>query len=149
MRWRRGTTNAWSIFSVDRERGLVFVPTGNSAPDYYGGQREGLDHYSSSVVALDARSGALVWSFQTVHHDLWDYDVASQPVLFDFPSALGPVPALAQATKMGHLFLLDRTSGQPLFPVEERPVPQGARRARRSPPRSLSRSGRRRCIRPP
>jgi len=125
VRWRRGTTNAWSILSVDPERGLVFVPTGNTSPDYYGGQREGLDHYSSSVVALDATSGEVVWSFQTVHHDVWDYDVASQPVLFDFPGERGRVPALAQATKLGHLFLLDRESGRPLFPVEERPVPQG------------------------
>ena len=120
----RGTTNAWSTLSGDPERNLVFVPTGNTSPDYYGGDRAGLDYYSSSVVALDADSGDPVWRFQTVHHDVWDYDVASQPVLFDFPGPQGSVPAVAAPTKMGHLFLLDRLTGQPLFPVEERPVPQ-------------------------
>jgi quinoprotein glucose dehydrogenase len=124
-RFRRGTTNAWSIFSVDAERGLVFVPTGNTSPDYFGGLREGLDRYSSSLVALDAASGRVVWHFQTVHHDLWDYDVPAQPVLIDFPTPEGPVPAVAQATKIGHLFFLHRETGAPLHPVEERPVPQG------------------------
>ena len=126
-RWlhRRGTTNAWSTLSGDPALGLVYVPTGNTSPDYYGGQRDGLDYYSSSVVALRADSGEVAWHFQTVHHDVWDYDVPAQPVLFEFPGTDGPVPALAQATKMGHLFLLDRRTGVPLFPVEERPVPQG------------------------
>ncbi len=131
--YERGTANAWSILSVDEERNLVFVPTGNTSPDYYGGQREGLDYYSSSVVALDADTGRVVWRFQTVHHDVWDYDVPAQPVLFDFHNgkhgkgggAGEAVPALAVATKMGHLFFLDRRSGEPLLPVEERPVPQG------------------------
>ena len=120
-----GTANVWSILSGDEERGLVFVPTGNASPDYFGGNRQGLDFYSSSTVALDARDGAVVWRFQTVHNDLWDYDVAPQPTLYDFPAAGGRVPAVVQATKMGHVFLLDRESGKPLFPVEERPVPQG------------------------
>ena len=124
-RYQRGTTNAWSTLSGDPQLGLVYVPTGNTSPDYYGGQREGLDYYSSSVVALRADTGEVAWRFQTVHHDVWDYDVPSQPVLFDFPAADGPLPALVQATKMGHLFLLDRRTGAPLFPVEERPVPQG------------------------
>jgi quinoprotein glucose dehydrogenase len=99
---------------------------GNASPDHYGGERRGLDALSSSVVALDVRTGERVWNFQTVHHDLWDYDVASQPVLYPHP--LGGErsrPALAQATKMGHVFLLDRVSGTPIFPVEERPVPSG------------------------
>ena len=122
--WTRGTTNAWAPLSVDAERGLVFVPTGNSSPDYYGGQRNGLDHYSSSVVALDAGTGAVRWHFQTVHHDVWDYDVPAQPTVFTWPGPGGPVPALVQATKLGHLFVLDRTTGTPLLPVEERPVPQ-------------------------
>jgi len=126
VRFRRGTANAWSVLSADEERGLVFVPTGNTAPDYYGGARDGLDHYSSSVVALDAESGKVVWNFQTVHHDVWDYDVPAQPALFEFPSPAGPVAALAQVTKLGHIFFLDRETGAPLFPVEERPVPQGA-----------------------
>ncbi len=119
-----GTANVWSILSGDEARGLVFVPTGNAAPDYFAGYRNGLDHYASSVVALDAVDGSVRWYFQTVHHDVWDYDVASQPVLFDFPTPEGVRPAVVQATKMGHLFLLDRTDGAPLFPVEERPVPQ-------------------------
>ncbi len=122
--WTLGTANVWSILSADPERNLVFVPTGNAAPDYFGGNRQGLDHFASSVVALDAHSGRVVWRFQTVHHDLWDYDVGSQPVLFELDLHGRRVPALAQATKMGHVFLLDRTTGEPLFPVEERPVPQ-------------------------
>ncbi|MDH3686433.1 MAG: pyrroloquinoline quinone-dependent dehydrogenase [Myxococcales bacterium] len=121
--YTRGTTNAWSILSFDPALGLVYVPTGNTSPDYYGGDRNGLDHYSSSVVALDASTGKPRWHFQTVHHDVWDYDVPSQPVLFDFPVAGGSVPALVQATKLGHLFVLDRATGEPLLPVHERPVP--------------------------
>jgi quinoprotein glucose dehydrogenase len=123
-RYRRGTTNAWSTLSGDPELGLVYVPTGNTSSDYYGGHRDGLDYYSSSVVALDVATGKVAWHFQTVHHDVWDYDVPSQPALFEFPGEQGPIPALAQATKMGHVFLLDRRNGEPLFPVEERPVPQ-------------------------
>lgn len=126
VRYRRGTANAWSILAGDEELGLVYVPTGNTAPDYYGGDRDGLDYYSSSIVALDAATGKPRWRFQTVHHDVWDYDVPSQPGLFDFPMPDGSsVPAVAQATKMGHVFFLDRRTGEPLFPVEERPVPQG------------------------
>lgn len=125
-RWQRGTPNAWSLFSADPANNLVFVPTGNASPDFYNGERRGLDYYASSVVALDADSGELQWHFQTVHNDVWDYDVASQPVLFDFPSPAGPVPALAQATKQGYIFVLDRLTGEPLFPVHERPVPGGA-----------------------
>ena len=101
----------WSILSGDAERGLVFVPTGNAAPDYYGGERHGLDHFSSSVVALDAATGAVRWSFQTVHHDHWDYDVPAQPSLFQIDGVGGGRPGVAQITKMGHLFLLDRDSG--------------------------------------
>jgi quinoprotein glucose dehydrogenase len=125
LRYRRGTTNSWTTLSGDPELSLVFVPTGNTSPDFYGGSRAGLDEYSSSLVALDANTGDVVWHFQTVHHDVWDYDVASQPVLFDFPREGQTVPAVVQATKMGHLFFLDRRTGTPLFPVEERPVPQG------------------------
>ena len=119
-----GTTNSWTVMSSDSERGLVFVPTGNTSPDFYGGLRDGLDYYSSSVVALDAATGRVVWRFQTVHHDIWDYDVPAQPVLFDLPTPAGVVPALAQPTKQGHLFVLNRVTGEPLFPVEERAVPQ-------------------------
>jgi quinoprotein glucose dehydrogenase len=123
-RYSPGTPNVWSILSGDPERNLVFVPTGNASPDYYSANRKGLDYYSSATVALDAASGEVVWHFQTVHSDVWDYDVASQPTLFEFPAAAGPIPAVAQATKMGHIFLLHRETGEPLFPVEERAVPQ-------------------------
>ena len=120
-----GTPNAWAPFSADSERGLVFIPTGNPAGDYYGGERNGRDTFGSSVVALDALTGERRWSYQTVHHDIWDYDVPSQPVLIDYPGPEGPVPALVQATKMGFLFVLNRETGEPLLPIEERPAPRG------------------------
>ncbi len=129
QRYQKGTTNVWSIISVDSQRKLVFVPTGNSSPDYYGGHRgdlaKGLDYYSSSVVALDGTTGEVVWHFQAVHHDLWDYDTPSQPTLYEAVRDGDTIPALAQPTKMGHLFLLNRETGKPLFPVEERPVAAG------------------------
>lgn len=124
MRFHRGTPNAWSILSADPERGLVFVPFGGPSPDYYGGHRKGFDYYGSSTVALDAATGAARWHFQTVHHDLWDYDVTGQPMLIDVVKDGARIPAVAQATKLGHIFLLDRETGVPLYPVEERPVPQ-------------------------
>lgn len=122
-RWHRGTPNAWSVFSVDSENDLVFVPTGNAAPDFYSGTRDGLDHYASSLVALDARTGEVKWHFQTVHHDVWDYDVPAQPVLFDYPGADGAIPAVAQATKQGFIFILNRITGEPIFPVAEKSFP--------------------------
>ncbi len=129
QRYQRGTTNVWSIISVDNARNLVFVPTGNSSPDYYGGLRgsleNGQDYYSSSVVALDGATGKVVWHFQAVHHDLWDYDTPAQPTLYEMAREGKTVPALAQPTKMGHLFLLNRETGEPLFTVEERPVAEG------------------------
>jgi quinoprotein glucose dehydrogenase len=120
-----GSPNAWAPFSVDNERHLVFIPTGNPANDLYSAERRGLDYYGSSVVALNTDSGAVVWHFQTVHRDIWDYDVGSQPVLFDFPGPHGSIAALAQATKQGFIFVLNRETGAPLLPIEERPVPQG------------------------
>ncbi|HEY0683897.1 MAG TPA: membrane-bound PQQ-dependent dehydrogenase, glucose/quinate/shikimate family [Steroidobacter sp.] len=123
----RGTPNAWSVFSADDELGMVYIPTGNATPDYYGGHRSPeSERFASSVVALDAKTGTLRWSFQTTHHDIWDYDVPSQPVLVDFtPSDKAEkVRALIAPTKRGELFLLDRATGQPLAEVEERPVPQ-------------------------
>jgi quinoprotein glucose dehydrogenase len=111
--------------SADEALGLVYVPTGNATPDYYGGHRTAIDdRYSSSVVAIDADTGEVRWSFQTTHHDLWDYDVSSQPVLFEMATPQGNVPALVQATKRGELFVLDRRSGQPLVEVAERAVPR-------------------------
>ncbi|MDX1385137.1 MAG: PQQ-binding-like beta-propeller repeat protein, partial [Thermoanaerobaculia bacterium] len=99
--WHLGTPNVWAAISVDEELGLVYLPTGNPSPDYYGGLRGGSDTYGSSVVALDGATGEVVWSFQTVHHDLWDFDVPAQPTLVDLPRTGGAVPALVQATKMG------------------------------------------------
>ena len=124
--YTRGTPNAWSVFSADDELGLVYIPTGNATPDYYGGHRSPeSERFASSVVALDAATGAVRWSFQTTHHDIWDYDVPSQPVLVDLPAEDGSVtPALVAPTKRGELFLLDRRDGKPLAEVEERPVPQ-------------------------
>lgn len=124
VRYHRGTPNAWGILSADIERGLVFVPFGGPSPDFYGGHRRGFDYFGSSVVALDAASGRVAWHFQAVHHDLWDYDVGSQPTLLELRVRGATVPALLQPTKMGHLFVLDRETGEPLYPVEERPVPQ-------------------------
>lgn len=123
--YERGTANVWSIMSVDEERDLVFLPTGNTSPDYYGGARQGNDYYSSSVVALRGSTGEVVWHFQTVHHDVWDYDVPAQPALITVRRNGREIPAVAIATKVGHLFILDRQTGKPLFPVEERRVPQG------------------------
>jgi quinoprotein glucose dehydrogenase len=120
-----GTPNVWSIISGDPERGLVFVPTGNPSPDLFNAVRQGLDYYGSSVVALHAESGEVAWHFQTVHSDVWDYDVPAEPVLFEIPGVGGGRPGVAQITKMGFLFLLDRETGEPLYTVEERPVPVG------------------------
>jgi quinoprotein glucose dehydrogenase len=122
-RFHRGTPNAWGVFSADPARDLLFVPTGNPSNDFYRGGRGAIDHYGSSVVALRGASGEVVWRFQTVHHDLWDYDVGSQPSLIEVPLDGRRVAAVAQPTKMGHVFLLDRETGAPLFPVEERAVP--------------------------
>ncbi len=119
----RGTPNAWAPLSVDSERKLVFVPTGNASTDHTNIIRGERDYYASSVVALDAVNGAVKWHFQTVHRDHWDYDIPSQPVLFPLHRDGVEVPALAQATKQGHIFILNRETGEPLFPVEERPVP--------------------------
>lgn len=122
--WRNGTSNVWSIIAVDEARNLVFLPTGNTAPDYFGGHRDGLDFYSSSVVALHGDSGEVAWHFQMVHHDLWDYDTPAQPTLVDLDINGKSIPALVQVTKMGMTFVLNRETGEPLWPVEERPVPQ-------------------------
>lgn len=120
---RTGAANAWAPFAVDAPRDLIFVPVGSPSPDYYGGERPGRNDYANSVVALRGSTGEVVWHFQAVHHDLWDYDVPAQPVLVTLRRDGRTIPALVQATKMGHLFVLDRRTGDPLFPVEERPVP--------------------------
>jgi quinoprotein glucose dehydrogenase len=118
---RTGAGNAWSTLAVDEGHDLVFVPTGSASPDYFGGIRRGDNKWANSVVALHATTGEFVWGFQVVHHDLWDYDVASQPTLFTWKEN---APAIAIMTKMGRVFILNRLDGKPLFPVEERPVPK-------------------------
>ncbi|MBV8341036.1 MAG: PQQ-binding-like beta-propeller repeat protein, partial [Gammaproteobacteria bacterium] len=118
-----GAGNAWGVMSVDEEHGLVFVPTGSASPDYYGGLRLGSNRFADSLLALEARSGRLVWHQQLIHHDLWDYDVAAQPVLGDVELQGVPVPAVIEATKSGMLYVFERTRGTPLFPVSERAVP--------------------------
>lgn len=120
------TPNSWAPISADERLGLVYLPVGNAVPDYYGRQRRPFDEFlTSSVVAIDANTGDLRWRFQTVHHDLWDYDVASQPTLIDLPVGNAMVPALIQPTKRGEVFVLDRRTGRPLRSVKELPVPQG------------------------
>ena len=118
-----GGANAWSRIVADPERHLVFVPTGSPSPDYYGGLRKGDNRFANSVVALRAATGAVAWHFQTVHHDLWDYDVATPPALFTTARDGHERAGVAVGSKTGHLFLLDRETGAPLFPIEERPVP--------------------------
>lgn len=120
---RTGGGNAWAPLSVDTSLGLVYVPTGSAAPDFYGGERPGDNRYTNSIVALEAGTGRVRWHFQVVHHDLWDYDVPAQPTLVTVPRDGREIPAVAVSTKMGHIFVLDRATGAPLFPVEERPVP--------------------------
>jgi quinoprotein glucose dehydrogenase len=118
-----GAANVWSIISADPERDLVFLPTGSAAPDFYGGERPGRNDFANSVVALRASTGEVVWSFQVVHHDLWDYDVPAQPLLLELEREGESVPAVVVGTKMGHLFVLHRETGEPVFPIEERLVP--------------------------
>jgi quinoprotein glucose dehydrogenase len=120
------TPNVWAPMSYDAARDLLFVPTGNPTPDYASGHRQGLDHHGSSTVALRGATGEVVWSFQTVHHDLWDFDVPAQPTLFGLRRGGEELPAVVQPTKMGTLFFFHRETGAPLFPIEERPVPTDA-----------------------
>ncbi len=119
-----GAANAWSVIVADVRRGLVFVPTGSASPDYYGGRRRGSNLFANSMVALRAETGEMVWHFQTVHHDLWDYDVASPGMLFDVHRGGRSIPAIAVGSKTGNLFVLNRETGKPIFGVEEKRVPQ-------------------------
>lgn len=120
---RTGAANAWSIITADAARDLIFVPTSSPAPDYYGALRLGDNRYANSLVALRASTGHVVWHFQTVHHDLWDYDNAAPPALVTVTREGQSIPAVVQATKTGMLFVLNRETGAPIFPVEERQVP--------------------------
>jgi len=121
---RTGAGNAWAVMSVDPARSTVFVPTGSASPDFYGGERLGSDRFADSLLALDARSGRLLWHQQLIHHDLWDYDLAAQPVLVSLESGATPVYAVLEATKSGLLFVFNRDTGKPLAPVTERAVPR-------------------------
>ena len=122
--WRTvGGANSWAGMSVDPGRGIVFVPTGSATPDFYGGQRHGRDLFANTLLALDARSGQRLWHFQTVHHDLWDRDLPAAPNLLTIIRNRKGIDAVAQITKSGFVYLFDRQSGAPLFPIEERPAP--------------------------
>ncbi len=120
--YKTGAANAWAVISADATRDLVFIPTSSPSPDYYGGERLGQNLYGNSIVALKASTGKMVWYYQVVHHDLWDYDIAAQPILTNIFKDGKQVPAVIVGTKMGHIFILHRETGLPLFPVEERPV---------------------------
>jgi len=123
--WKERTgANVWSMMSVDTERGLVFLPIGSASYDFYGRDRQGLDLFSNCLVTLEAATGKLVWYYQMVHHDIWDYDMPAQPALITVRRKGRDIPAIAQVTKMGFVFILDRLTGKPLFPVEERRVPK-------------------------
>ncbi len=122
--FRSGAANAWSIMAVDEERDLLFVPTGSPSPDYHGGLRVGDDKWANSVVALRAKTGKFVWGFQLVHHDLWDFDSAPPPLLTTLRHDGKDVPVVIQGNKSGLLYVLNRETGKPVFPVEERAVPQ-------------------------
>ncbi len=120
---RTGAANVWSVIAADSARDLVFLPTSSPSPDYFGGERLGRNAYANALVALRGSTGEVVWYRQLVHHDLWDYDLASPPALFTMRRDGREIPAVAQATKMGMLFMFDRRTGEPLHAIEERPVP--------------------------
>ena len=119
-----GGANSWAGLALDVERGVVYAPTGSPSVEHYGLNRHGKNLFGNSVIALDARTGEYKWHFQAVHHDIWDYDLASTPTLATFEHEGQMRDAVVQVTKMGHAFVLDRDTGEPIFPVEERPVPQ-------------------------
>jgi quinoprotein glucose dehydrogenase len=120
---RTRQANAWAPLSADEAADVVFVPTGSAAPDYFGGLRPGRDNFANSIIALRGSTGAFLWAFQVIHHDLWDYDIAAEPVLMGLKVNGRTVPAVVVATKTGQIFVLDRVTGHPVLPVEERPVP--------------------------
>ena len=122
--WHSGAANAWSIFSADPQRHLIYVPTGSASPDYYGGLRPGDNQWADSVVALRPKTGEMVWGFQLVHHDLWDYDTAATPLVTTFNLNGKSVAALIAGNKTGMLYVLDPATGSPVLPIQERPVPQ-------------------------
>lgn len=129
-----GHANVWAPMSVDAARGLVFLPTSSPSPDFWGGKRPGNNEHANSVVALRIETGELVWAFQTVHHDVWDYDLPAQPTLVRIETGEGSRDVVIQPTKQGFVFVLDRDTGKPVWPVEERAVPQGGAEGERLSP---------------
>jgi quinoprotein glucose dehydrogenase len=123
--FRGGAANVWAPISADDAKGLVYLPVSSTSPDFWGGYRKGDGHYANSVTALDIQTGKLAWSFQTTHHDLWDYDIPAQPTLGMVTYKGTTAPAIIQPTKQGLLFTLRGDTGVPLIPVVERKVPQG------------------------
>lgn len=121
---RAGAGNAWAPLSVDEETGIVYVPTSSPGSSFYGGHRKGDNKYTSGIAALQAATGELMWFQQLVHHDVWDYDTPAQPVLVNIERDGALIPAVAQATKMGYLFVFDRRTGEPVYGIEERPMPK-------------------------
>jgi quinoprotein glucose dehydrogenase len=124
LRFQTGAGNVWAPMSVDAARGILYAPTTSPSPDYWGGMRTDPLPGVDAVVALNARTGELVWRFQTVHHDVFDYDLPAQPMLIDVKRDGKTIPAVAQPAKTGFLWVLNRMTGEPLFPVIERPVAQ-------------------------
>ena len=123
--WRyAGGANNWADNSLDEKRGIVYIPTGSATYDYYGADRVGDNLFANSLLALDARTGKRLWHFQTVHHDLWDYDLVAAPQLITVRQGGKKIDAVAQSSKHGFLFVFDRVTGKPLWPIEERPVPK-------------------------
>jgi len=129
--WQKGTKdkigpNVWAFtLTMDEQRGIVYLPVGGPNNNYFGGDRPGDNLFANTLVAVNAETGKRMWHFQTVHHELWDYDLPPSPVLFDLVRNGQTIPALAQSGKLGFMFILDRTTGKPIYGVEERPVPQG------------------------
>lgn len=121
--WEAGGANVWSIMSVDSVHMLIFLPTASASPNFFGGKRPGANEFANSVVALDALTGEIVWARQLIHHDLWDYDIATQPILVDYGPTNRAVPAVVIGTKAGAIFVFERTTGRPLEDIVEMPVP--------------------------
>ncbi len=115
--------NVWTLLTADVERHMIFLALGSPAYDFYGGDRKGANLYGDSLVALDARTGKLIWHYQLVHHDIWDYDPPAPPALVTVHREGRDIPAVVEVTKMGLMFILDRRDGKPVFSIEERPVP--------------------------
>ena len=120
-----GNSGVWTLLGADEELGHVYLPTEEATGDYYGGTRPGDNLYAESIVALDAATGKRVWHFQTLHHGIWDYDLPAPPVLADITVDGRRIKAIAQVSKQAFVFVLNRETGEPVWPIEERPVPQG------------------------